>query len=225
MTQTPERPWHRSRDTEPTPSIRPQLQQADVTVGEGAVFLLLAGGGTWLAQPNLLGIGFWWAVALIVAGRMRSNRHHDEEAARFWAEEQRLRAIRLSEIQSYFSMEAREFEHAVAFLCERDGCRDVQVVGGRGDLGADVKATLPDGRRLVVQCKRYAPTRKVGSQDVQKFGGTCYAEHQADVAVLVTTACGFTRDAAQYATRQGIGQYDADRLAGWASRTGPAPWH
>ncbi|CAM5535446.1 hypothetical protein SMICM304S_02837 [Streptomyces microflavus] len=39
-----------------------------------------------------------------------------------------------------------------------DGCADAEVVGGAGDLGADVLATTPDGRRLVVQRKRYGPT-------------------------------------------------------------------
>ncbi|WP_455680438.1 restriction endonuclease [Streptomyces rubrogriseus] len=36
---------------------------------------------------------------------------------------------------------------------QRDGCQDAQRVGGRGDLGADVKAIDPYGRRWVIQCK------------------------------------------------------------------------
>ncbi|MEU6221910.1 restriction endonuclease, partial [Streptomyces sp. NPDC047022] len=46
----------------------------------------------------------------------------------------------------------------------------------------------------------------------------------ADVAVLVTTST-FTKAAAQYGDGMGIGLYDGDALGGWASRTGPAPWH
>ncbi|MFD0076364.1 hypothetical protein ACFVIY_28400 [Streptomyces sp. NPDC127166] len=34
----------------------------------------------------------------------------------------------------------------------RDGCRDAVRVGGGGDLGADVKATDPFGRRWSVNC-------------------------------------------------------------------------
>lgn len=154
--------------------------------------------------------------------RLAAIREAEEERARI--ELERVYAIRMTEIQSYYELNARQFEEAIAYLCERDGCTNVCVVGGAGDLGADVKATAPDGRRIVIQCKRYAPSRKIGSQDVQRFGGTCWTEHGAQVAALVTTAQGFTKAAAQYADRQRIGQYDADRLAGWASRTGPAPW-
>ncbi|MGW7244654.1 restriction endonuclease [Streptomyces sp. NPDC054804] len=42
--------------------------------------------------------------------------------------------------------------------------------------------------------------------------------------VLVTTST-FTQQAASYAVAQGIRLYDAQALAGWASQTGPAPWH
>jgi restriction system protein len=45
------------------------------------------------------------------------------------------------------------FEDAVRDLMRRDGCRDAERVGGGGDLGADVKATDPSGRRWVIQCK------------------------------------------------------------------------
>ncbi|MFF3568627.1 restriction endonuclease [Nocardia jiangxiensis] len=43
-------------------------------------------------------------------------------------------------------MSPRDFEYALAALCRRDGCSDVQVVGRAGDLGADVLARSPDGR-------------------------------------------------------------------------------
>ncbi|MDT0381416.1 restriction endonuclease [Streptomyces sp. DSM 42041] len=136
--------------------------------------------------------------------------------------EGRLRATRSTEVARYHAMDPREFEHAVAYLCARDGCRDVRVVGGAGDLGADVTAVAPDGRRIVIQCKRYGST-KVGSPDVQRFGGTCYSVHRAALAAVVTTSV-FTRPAAQYAAAHGIACVDQAALAGWASRTGPPPW-
>lgn len=115
------------------------------------------------------------------------------------------------------------FEDAISRLCERDGCSDVQVVGGAGDLGADVLATTPDGRRLVVQCKCYAPGHKVGSQDLQRFGGTCYAVHDAELAVVVTTS-EFTDPALDYAEQCAILCFDGTSLAAWNNGTGPAPW-
>ncbi|MFF7409319.1 restriction endonuclease [Streptomyces lydicus] len=127
------------------------------------------------------------------------------------------------ELDDYAEMDADAFEEAVAGLCERDGCAEVQVVGGANDLGADVVAVAPDGRSLVIQCKRYCADNKVGSQDLQRFGGTCFTVHGADVAAVVTTSA-FTEPAREYADRCGILCFDHDDLIGWASGTGPAPW-
>ncbi|GHF07846.1 hypothetical protein GCM10014715_74650 [Streptomyces spiralis] len=159
------------------------------------------------------------------------RRARKAEQRRLQAEQQQLEAARqaqIREVQSreiarYHTMSPDEFERAIAYLCQRDGCTDVKVVGGAGDLGADVIATAPTGQRLVFQCKRYGPTHKVGSPDMQSFGGTCYTMHGADIPVLVTTST-FTQQAASYAAAQGICLYNADRLAGWATQTGSAPW-
>ncbi|MEU6146561.1 restriction endonuclease [Streptomyces sp. NPDC047081] len=145
------------------------------------------------------------------------------DQARRTSEFKRVRAMQSMEIARYHAMDPREFEHAIAYLCRRDGCHQVQVVGGAGDLGADVVAVSPDGRRIVIQCKRYGPTTKVGSPDLQRFGGTCYSVHGAQVAAIVTTSV-FTRPAADYGVRLGIRLFDLGALAGWATRTGPAPW-
>ncbi|PJE98209.1 restriction endonuclease [Streptomyces carminius] len=123
----------------------------------------------------------------------------------------------------YDALDAERFEQAVAALCERDGCRDVSVVGGAGDLGADVLATAPDGRRVVVQCKHYGETNKVGSQDVQRFGGTCWTVHGAEVAAVVTTS-DFTAPAVEYAEQCGILCLGREALLAWSEGTGPAPW-
>ncbi|WNI27141.1 restriction endonuclease [Streptomyces sp. ITFR-16] len=115
------------------------------------------------------------------------------------------------------------FEAAVAALCERDGCQEVEVVGGAGDLGADVLAVAPDGRRVVLQCKQYGPGHKVGSQDLQRFGGTCWTVHGAQLAAVVTTS-EFTAPALEYAEACGIRCVDAASLDAWAQGAGPAPW-
>jgi restriction system protein len=98
------------------------------------------------------------------------------------------------------------------------------VVGGAGDLGADVIALAPDGRKIVLQAKRYGPASKVVGPDLQRFGGTCFTVHRAGVAAVVTTST-FTKQARDYASHAGIHLFDQQRLAAWASRTGPAPWH
>lgn len=123
----------------------------------------------------------------------------------------------------YDDLTPEEFEEAIAALCERDGCSAVDVVGGAGDLGADVVAVTPDGRRIVIQCKHYGDSHRVGSQDLQRFGGTCFTVHEADVAVLVTTS-DFTTPALEYAGQCGIVCVDRELLQAWTDGTGPQPW-
>ncbi|MGV9503082.1 restriction endonuclease [Streptomyces sp. NPDC003642] len=115
----------------------------------------------------------------------------------------------------FLSLTPQQFEDAIAEFLRRDGFYEVRRVGGAGDLGADVTARASDGAIVVVQCKRYHPTRLVGSGDVQRFGGTCYAVHQADHAFFVATT-GFTAAAIDYAKRVGMYLVDAAWLRRWA---------
>ncbi|MFD3533691.1 restriction endonuclease [Streptomyces sp. NPDC058664] len=128
-----------------------------------------------------------------------------------------------AEALDHAAVDADGFEHTVAALCVRDGCTAVEVVGGAGDLGADVIAVTMNGRRVVLQCKHYAEDNHVGSQDLQRFGGTCFTIHEADVAVVVTTSA-FTAPAVEYAATCGIVCVDGEALAAWTDRTAPAPW-
>ena len=134
------------------------------------------------------------------------------------------RTIRLQHADTYHQMTPKQFEHALADLCRRDGCTRVTVVGGAGDLAADVLATTPDGRRILIQAKRYRRGNSVGSPDVQRVGGTYAVVHRAQLAVVVTTSH-FTPAAIAYARQAGIRLFDEHALAAWASQTGPAPWH
>jgi restriction system protein len=84
-------------------------------------------------------------------------------------------------------------------------------------------ALSPEGRRLVIQCKRYGDDNKVGSQDLQRFGGTCFTVHEADLAVVVTTS-DFTLPALEYAEQCGILCVGDDALRGWMAGTAAAPW-
>jgi HJR/Mrr/RecB family endonuclease len=112
----------------------------------------------------------------------------------------------------------KDFEHYVAKLCRRDGCTHVEVRGGRDDLGADILARLPDGRRLVVQCKRQASHRSIPSSEMQQFIGTARPEHHADVALFVVP-CGCTKSARSLAARHGITIMPRELLAAWNAGT------
>ncbi|MFJ1758535.1 restriction endonuclease [Kitasatospora sp. NPDC088134] len=139
---------------------------------------------------------------------------------------QRQEAARIAELNHlgpFLTMTPKDFEHALALLCRRDGCTDVRVVGGAGDLAADVLATTPTGQRILIQAKRYGPKTQVNSPDVQKVNGTYRDVHGCDLALVVTTGT-FTRAAAEFCTRVGIRTVDRHTLAHWAEgRTAP-PW-
>lgn len=130
-------------------------------------------------------------------------------------------------------MDPTQFEHALADLCRRDGCTSVKVVGGKGDMAADVLATLPSAwwrrllrlgqQRILIQAKHYAPGNPVRSPALQAVNGTYRDVHRADLAAVVTTSS-FTTDAHAFARRVGIRCFDEHQLAAWVSRTGPAPW-
>lgn len=167
--------------------------------------VLLAGGG---------GLATW---------RISAARRRRKELAEWQRRQYELEVIRSREIAPYLSMNARQFEEALAFLCGRDGCTGARVVGGTGDLGADVIAATPSGHRLVIQAKRYQEGNLVTGPDLQKFGGTCYAVHRADLAVVITTSS-FTKQARDYAAQVGIALLDRQALAAWASGTGSPPW-
>ncbi|MGW7087250.1 restriction endonuclease [Streptomyces sp. NPDC054871] len=129
----------------------------------------------------------------------------------------------LDTADDYAELDPDGFEHAIADLCARDDCREVEVVGGARDLGADVMAVTSEGLRVVIQCKRYGDDNKVGSQDLQRFGGTCFTVHDADIAALVTTS-DFTAPALEYAQRCGIVCVNGEDLHAWLDGTGPSPW-
>lgn len=157
-----------------------------------AAFLLLAG-AYWLARS--------------VAGRVRAHRSR-------WTVP--------TSIGAYMNADPDEFEQQTAALCRRDGCTRVRVVGGAGDLAADVLATTPGGKRILIQCKRYATHNKVGSDHVQRVNGTYRDIHHCDQAAIVTTSS-YTADAIKLARRVGMRLYDAGDLAQWA-RGGQPPW-
>nr|WP_308284146.1 restriction endonuclease [Streptomyces buecherae] len=184
----------------------------------------------WGAAAALIAVawvaGNWaavWPVLVIVLavcgvsgagwGLLRAHRHTVGQDRQWRAQEEaRARELSMTEVDA---LTWQEFEHYVADLCRRDGCTKVVVSGKRGDLGADVIGYLADGRKLVIQCKKYAPERSVSSQDMQKFVGTARLEHGADVALFVTTCRSFTKAALGLAMRQDIVALHRDLLGSW----------
>jgi restriction system protein len=119
-----------------------------------------------------------------------------------------------------------EFEKAIAALAREDKARvaHAQHVGQAGDRGADVLVTLRDGRRILIQCKKYRPGNNVGSETIQTINGTYRDIHHCHAAIIVTTAR-FTEAAhtTSRMLRQPITLIDGHALEQWANG-GHAPW-
>ncbi|MFF6875012.1 restriction endonuclease [Streptomyces sp. NPDC012474] len=114
------------------------------------------------------------------------------------------------------AMNGREFEEHVAELLRRDGCTNVVVQGGGRDRGIDITALTADGRRVVVQCKRFAPHLSITSPEVQKFLGAAKVLHDSEVALFVAT-CPFTRDALNIAAESGITAVQRGLVEEWSA--------
>ncbi|BBB01092.1 hypothetical protein RVR_8345 [Actinacidiphila reveromycinica] len=183
-----------------------------LAVTAAGAWLVLRSIATWIeTHPAVLA-----TVIVVVGGASWYQSAAPVRAARRSAEQ-------AAAVDDFHTLDPSDFEQAVAGLCWRDGCRDVTVVGGAGDLAADILATLPDGRRMLIQCKRYVVGRRVGSPEVQRVGGTYSIVHRADLALVVTTA-GYTEAAEDYAARAGIGLVDGRQLARWADGSASPPW-
>ncbi|MFJ8927421.1 restriction endonuclease [Streptomyces sp. NPDC102340] len=115
------------------------------------------------------------------------------------------------------AMTGTQFEDLVAGLCRRDGCTEVRRVGGSGDNGADVVGRLPDGRSMVIQCKRYAPTSSIASRELRDLLGA-RTHFKADVAVFVTTTR-FTGPSERFAIGNDILAVHRDHLGLWNNGT------
>ncbi|MGW1543285.1 restriction endonuclease [Streptomyces sp. NPDC002309] len=114
-------------------------------------------------------------------------------------------------------MSGTEFEDVVAALCRRDGCTQVRRVGGAGDNGADVLGRLPDGRTMVIQCKRYAPHRTIASREVRDLLGA-KVHFAADVAIFVATTR-FSPQAEAFAVEHRILTLHRDFFGLWNNGT------
>lgn len=146
--------------------------------------------------------GWWlWRTDRLVRGRDRQ-----------WRQEEAVRAGHRT-LAGVDAMTGTEFEELVAGLCRRDGCTDVRRVGGANDNGADVVGRLPDGRSLVIQCKRYAPTGTIASRELRDLLGA-KVHFGADLAVFVTTTR-FSRPSERFALQHGILAVHRDLLGLW----------
>jgi restriction system protein len=92
--------------------------------------------------------------------------------------------IRQVSLEGLYQLSPYDFEKYVATLFRQKGYK-VTLRGGSGDHGVDLELIGGDGRRAIVQCKRYQHT--VGEDIVRELFGTLIHE-RAMRGFLVTTA-------------------------------------
>ncbi|MDQ0710775.1 restriction system protein [Streptomyces luteogriseus] len=168
-------------------------------------------------------LAHWWVllIALVLAVLAGIGWLSNRQQQARW-EAVRAQGLRYG-LSQLDALHYAKFEEAVRDLMRRDGCQDAQRVGGGGDLGADVKATDPLGRRWVIQCKHRrngARGSAVGTPDLQVLNGTARPVHGADVAVIVTNGR-VTGPAVDFAKQQRLHVVDRQTLAVWASGSRP----
>lgn len=168
-----------------------------------AMLLLLE----WLLARRLFGAGAigrsaWGAT---VAGTLML-------LALLWLRLRARRRLRVRRFESLLALTPRGFEEEIGRLLLDLGYSHVQRVGGPGDLGADLLCRDRRRKSVVVQCKRYAPGRRVGSADIQAFIGMMTVHHQADRGLFVTTSA-FTAPALELAHQHSVELFDGERLA------------
>ncbi|MFC0505722.1 restriction endonuclease [Micromonospora costi] len=156
----------------------------------------------WAAFLAILVVAAVIAVGCFLA-RQRARQRADQA--------QRDRLIAVTD-----AMSGPEFEQWFARILVASGFRHVQVCGGSGDRGADITAVAPDGRRVVVQCKRQSINNRVGSAAIQRFAGTCREIHRGEICMLVTNSFFTAGDGVQLAKRLNITLVDRRALEMWA---------
>ncbi|MGW7667530.1 restriction endonuclease [Streptomyces sp. NPDC054775] len=175
-----------------------------------------------IAVVHWLLVHWWLLVVVLVLAVLAGGGwfYMRQQQARWEAVRAQALRYRLSHLDA---LHHSRFEDAIRDLMRRDGCRDAQRVGGGGDLGADVKATDPFGRRWVIQCKHRrngVQGSAVGTPDLQVLNGTARQVHGADVAVIVTNGR-VTALAAAFATQQRLHVVDRQTLGVWAAGSRP----
>ncbi|MFG2175980.1 restriction endonuclease [Streptomyces niveus] len=168
-------------------------------------------------------LAHWWILVVIgvLAVLAGGGWFYQRRQAARW-EAVRVRGLRYG-LDQLDALHHTQFEDAVRELMRRDGCPNAVRVGGGGDLGADVKATDPYGRRWVIQCKHRRAGlagSAVGTPDLQVLNGTARQIHGADVAVIVTNGR-VTAPAVAFAEQQRLHVVDRHTLAAWASGSRP----
>jgi hypothetical protein len=127
-----------------------------------------------------------------------------------------LRAAQLRELTNkwlskpdlYLQMTPQRFEDAVAALFRELGY-EVKQTPYSNDRGKDAIA-VKDGKKYLIECKRYAADGQIGRRDLQIFFAAM-KEENAEAGFYINTGR-FAKTAIEYAAKNQIELYDAKRF-------------
>jgi restriction system protein len=144
------------------------------------------------------------------AQAQRAERERIQEAALALetSERERLSRLRLNKLQTLLDLTPQAFEDAIAQLF-RDSGYSVEQTPYSNDFGRDAIATK-DGEKVLIECKRYEPSRAVGRPALQNFHSAIVTDKAAR-GFFVTTGR-FTAAALQFARANSIELFDGTRL-------------
>lgn len=119
-----------------------------------------------------------------------------------------LTAKWLSRSDLYLQMSPQRFEDSIAVLFRQLGY-EVKQTPYSNDRGKDAIA-LKDGKKYLIECKRYGADNTIGRRDLQIFVAAM-KEENADAGFYINTGR-FAKTAIEYAAQNQIQLYDAERF-------------
>lgn len=129
-----------------------------------------------------------------------------------WRRRRKRLRLNAEHLKDLLAMTPAQFEEAVQALLTENGYGRFRRTGKPGDLMADLDGCDRRGRRVIVQCKRYAPGTRIGSPAIQVFIGMLKVQHQADHGIFATTV-EFSKPAIDLANQHGIELLDGVKLS------------
>jgi len=116
-------------------------------------------------------------------------------------------------LEQLLVLDPYQFEEVVAQFLATQGFVNVTRVGGAGDRGVDIVGYDDGDQKVIVQCKRYQLSHRVGSQELQLFLGALTI-HQAEYGIFVTTST-YTQTAQALAKQHLVHLIDGFQLSSY----------
>jgi Restriction endonuclease/TIR domain len=105
--------------------------------------------------------------------------------------------LSLTTLDGLLLLTPREFEDAVALMLTAHGYRDVRLGSAMDE--ADIICRTPAGSAILVECRRYQPSHKIGAPAILHLVGL--VSRRVLAAGLLVTTAGFTSAALEMAAR------------------------